>query len=46
MAACSTLNFSDMSLIGRKKRCDVEEKRDQRAQRQRALHHAERRRTR
>ena len=36
MAACSTLNFSDMSLIGRKKRCDVVEKRDQRAQRQRA----------
>jgi hypothetical protein len=22
MAACSTLNFSDMSLIGRKKRCE------------------------
>jgi hypothetical protein len=34
IADCITLNFSDMSLIGRKKRCEYWE-RDQRAQRQR-----------
>ncbi len=37
IAACSTLNFSDMSLIGRKKRCEYEQKRHERAERQRAL---------
>ena len=40
IADCRTLNFSDMSLIGRKKRDGVLQERDQRAERQRAAEHA------
>ena len=36
IADCRTLNFSDMSLIGRKKRCEYCRNADQRAERQRA----------
>ena len=39
IAACSMLNFSDMSLIGRKKRCEVLKERDQRAEGQRLVQH-------
>ena len=40
IAAWRTLNFSDMSLMGRKKRTRLEE-RDERAERQRARQHTQ-----